>query len=103
MLTNHKLRAQIEKYLLPEFASLASDIIYIPLGPKVEEAFEFAVGEGLIKQKQILGGLPHPSGANAERIAYFLNEKPEEQLSAKTNPKKIDEARKKILTKVACI
>ncbi|CAB3804771.1 hypothetical protein [Pararobbsia alpina] len=30
---------------------------------------------GLIPAGRILHGLPHPSGANAERIAYFLGRK----------------------------
>ncbi|WP_303045736.1 hypothetical protein [Turicimonas muris] len=38
----------------------------------------------------MLPQIPHPSGANAERIAYFLGKKKKEDLSAKTNPDKID-------------
>ena len=37
--------------------------------------------------------MPHPSGANAERISYFLGRKPRERLSAKTDPHKLDGAR----------
>lgn len=46
---------------------------------------------------RILDGLPHPSGANAERISYFLGKKAREVLSHKTNPKKIDDGRRRAL------
>ena len=42
--------------------------------------------QGVIQRNQILAGMPHPSGANAERIAFFLGEKAKKDLSAKTNP-----------------
>ena len=35
--------------------------------------------------------MPHPSGANAERIAYFLGRKSREALCAKTDPAKLDQ------------
>lgn len=103
MISNHLLRSQLENYLLPELAQLGSTPFIVPLGPKVEEAMNFAVKAGVISQEQVLGGLPHPSGANAERIAYFLGEKPADKLSAKTNPVKIDLAKEKVMAKVACI
>ncbi len=34
-------------------------------------------------RKNLLPQIPHPSGANAERIAYFLGKKKKEDLSAK--------------------
>ena len=103
MVANSLLRKQLEKYLLPELALLSSSAILVPLGPKVEEALSFAATASAINQEQVLGGLPHPSGANAERIAYFLGEKPADKLSAKTNPLKIDIAKKELMAKVACI
>jgi hypothetical protein len=45
--------------------------------------------------------LPHPSGANAERIAYFLGNKARESLSIKTNPDLLDQAKVKILEKLS--
>lgn len=103
MVSNPLLRKQLEQYLLPELAQLQSSTLIIPLGPKVEEALSFATKSGAISQAQVLGGLPHPSGANAERIAYFLGEKPANKLSAKTNPEKIDASKEKVMAKVACI
>lgn len=103
MVSNPLLRRQLEQYLLPELALLNSSTLIVPLGPKVEEALSFAAKAGFINQEQVLGGLPHPSGANAERIAYFLGEKHANKLSAKTNPEKIDAAKEKLMAKVACI
>ncbi|MDA0149793.1 hypothetical protein [Vibrio sp. LaRot3] len=101
MLSNPVLRNQLETHLLTEFENFADDTIYVPLGPKVEEALQFCVQSGVIKSNQVLSGLPHPSGANAERIAYFLNEKPKEALSIKTNPEKIDTATEALLRQVS--
>jgi len=46
--------------------------LFKPLGPKVAQVFEMLIKQGVLDSNQILFGLPHPSGANAERIAYFL-------------------------------
>ncbi len=94
------LRKQVEKYLLPELSSFNSSTLIIPLGSKVEEVLNFAVDYGAINDNQILSGLPHPSGANSERISYFLGEKSATQLSNKTNPLKIDLAREQLMAKV---
>ena len=101
MVSNPLLRKQVENYLFPELACLGERVIYVPLGPKVEEALNLCARQGVIRQEQILSGLPHPSGANAERISYFLNEKAREDLSVKTNPEKIDVAKTALLAQVA--
>jgi len=103
MVSKPILRKQLDRYFLPELAQLSSSSLIVPLGPKVEEALSLAVKAGSVSQGQVLGGLPHPSGANAERVAYFLGEKPAEKLSTKTNPIKIDIAKERVLAKVACI
>ena len=77
--------------------------VFIPLGDKVAEALHFVADQGLLDRNRILDGLPHPSGANAERIAYFLGRKPREELSAKTDPVKLDRARESILAQVAAL
>jgi len=41
----------------------------------------------------VLFGMPHASGADAERIKYFVGEKPKDQLSVKVNPEIIDKGR----------
>jgi len=45
--------------------------------------------------------LPHPSGANAERIAYFIGGKPRARLSVKVDPDKLDAAREQALRAIA--
>jgi hypothetical protein len=47
--------------------------------------------------------LAHPSGANAERIHYFLGKKPASLLSAKTNPGKLDNVRFQLQAAVALL
>lgn len=74
--------------------------LFVPLGPKVGEALAYlAPGIG-IGPEQILTGLPHPSGASGERIAYFLGRKPRERLSAKTNAARLDAARSELVAKI---
>ena len=58
---------------------------------------------GYLKPEQILQGLPHPSGANAERIQYFLGLKSADTLSNKPNPVQIDTAKAALLTQLSHI
>lgn len=74
--------------------------VYVPLGDKVTEALYFLADRGILNRQQILDGLPHPSGANAERIAYFLGKKERSALSVKTNADKLDQMKSAILEKV---
>ena len=103
MVSKPILLRQLENYLLPELKQLNASTLIVPLGPKVEEALSLTMKFGVVSQEQVLGRLPHPSGANAERIAYFLGERAADKLSAKTNPIKIDAAKEKVMAKVACI
>jgi len=50
-----------------------------------------------------LHGLPHPSGANAERINFFLGKKEKEHLSSRTNGDKITRAKEELLEKVSSL
>ncbi len=103
MLRNRGMRQQIDNYLTLEVQALGQDCLYVPLGPKVTEVFDYLASEGLISESQILAGLPHPSGANAERISYFLGNKSRESLSAKTNPILMDRARETLVQKVEAL
>jgi hypothetical protein len=76
------------------------DALYVPLGPKVSEALEWAAPRAGIQEAQVLSGLPHPSGASGERIAYFLGRKPKERLSVKTNAARLDAARDGLEAKI---
>jgi hypothetical protein len=62
---------------------------------------ELLVSKGLVDERNVLTGMPHPSGANAERIAYFLGTKRREYLSIKTNADLIDASKVALVTKVS--
>lgn len=92
-MTRHPvLREHLLKHFGEDARSL-SRAVFVPLGDKVSEALHFVADRGLIERSRILDGLPHPSGANAERIAYFLRRKQRSALSKKTDPDKLDRAR----------
>ena len=94
------LRAQVLRYFAQEAARLP-DALYIPMGASVAEGLDWLASEGVIRPDRILHGLPHPSGANAERVAYFLGRKTRETLSAKTNADQLDAARGRLLAQMA--
>jgi hypothetical protein len=101
VLSRPSLRQQVDTHLAEEVRTLDAHCVYVPLGPKVAEVFGRLQNKGLLKPEQILAGLPHPSGANAERIRYFLGNKARAQLSTKTNADVLDEARAQLQNKVA--
>lgn len=84
-------------------AAQLKNAIFVPLGPKVSEALAWMTAEGAIDGSRVLDGMPHPSGANAERIAYFLGRKARNQLSTKTNADKLDKAVAGLMEKMAAI
>ncbi len=88
-LAHPMLREIIESHLVEEAKALPR-AIWIPLGQHAEAALLHLSRGGHLDRAKILAGLPHPSGANAERIAYFLGRKSREDLSAKTNAEKLD-------------
>ncbi len=94
------LRKQIEHYFAEE-ARLIPNAVFVPLGPAVSAGMRWLVAEGVLRSDQIMDGLPHPSGANAERIAYFLGRKAAQDLSPKTNPLVLDRARSGLRGQVA--
>jgi hypothetical protein len=81
---------------LAEDARRLSRPLWIPLGPKPARALRYLADRDLIDPIKILDGLPHPSGANAERIAYFLGRKERALLSTKTSAQAIEAARDKL-------
>ncbi|MEW9798011.1 hypothetical protein [Alteromonas sp. CYL-A6] len=95
------LKKMVDSYLLSECCELGRDTLYIPLGNGVEEVLNYLVTRGVIESNQILSHLPHPSGANAERIAYFLGKKERDALSMKTNPVSIDSSKAKLFTQLS--
>lgn len=96
------MRSWLETYTGAELASLR-DAVVVPLGPKVSAAMRHLSAVGMLDAGRVLDGLPHPSGANAERIACFLGTKPAELCSAKTNPGAIAEARDRLSRQVGLL
>jgi hypothetical protein len=96
------LREQVLRYFAHEAAQLP-DALYIPMGGSVAEGLDWLAREGVIRRERILHGLPHPSGANAERVAYFLGRKDRAALSSRTNPRQIDASRATLLAQMASL
>ena len=74
--------------------------IFIPLGPKVTEAVELVAEHLGFSTNRVLSGLPHPSGANAERIAFFLGRK-SANISLKVDADRLVAARASLGAKIA--
>lgn len=102
MTRHHLLRKHLAENFAKEIQMLKNAVL-VPLGPKVSEAMEFLAKEGIIDSSRILEGMPHPSGANAERIAYFLGKKEKSHLSVKTDAIKLDEAKSALIKKIAML
>lgn len=94
------LTDELNRWFAAECRALPTSL-YVPLGPTAMEGCERQVAAGILRRDQILAGMPHPSGANAERIAYFLGRKPRHLLSTKTRPESLDEGREQALRTVA--
>lgn len=99
MLETPLLRSMIDRCLVEEARTL-STAVWLPLGPQADRALQYLCGRGILDRRQLLQGLPHPSGANAERIAYFLGCKPRHLLSSRTNPDTLDTALGRLRAKV---
>lgn len=93
VLTSHPaLQAMLTSHLVPMLEAM-HDAVIVPLGPKPEAAIGWVAANYGVRPPLVLRGIPHPSGSNAERIAYFLGRKPRENLSSKTNPDRYDHAK----------
>jgi len=102
MVTHPLLRDQVLD-LFAEDIRLTPDAVLVPLGNRVAQALHWLASEGVIKRDRILDGLPHPSGANSERIAYFLGRKSRTALSPKTDPRRLDGSREEVIERVASL
>ncbi len=99
-LRNPDTEDMMDRYFGNEI-TLIPDALYIPLGPKVTTVLRHYIGTRQLDESQVLDGLPHPSGANAERISYFTGKKSAADCSIKTNTDKIDASKNKLLEKLA--
>jgi hypothetical protein len=86
-----------------EMAKAMPDAVFLPLGSAASEGVEWLTEQGYLSKKRVLHGLPHPSTANAERVAYFLGEKARANLSIKTSANNLDAARDSLLNAVAAL
>jgi hypothetical protein len=102
MLSVPLLQSQLESWFGSEMRSLRN-AIFVPLGGKVAQALESVARSAGISSDRILTGLPHPSGANAERIAFFLDRKDRAELSRKTEPNAILTARGELMAKLKAL
>lgn len=96
----------LRQLMLAQFLPMVRDLpdaVLIPLGPVPTKALSWLVHEGHVSGRRVLEGLPHPSGANGERIAYFLGRKSRSDLSPKTDASKLDAARAQLLAAVAAL
>lgn len=102
MLTTPLLQEQMLGYFGREVAPLA-DAVFVPMGPNVSLALDWLAARGVLDGTRILHGIPHPSGANAERVAYFLGRKDKATLSSRTNGARIDAERAALLERLATL
>jgi hypothetical protein len=70
--------------------------LWIPLGDQPAEVMLRLAEQGHVDRKRVLLGVPHPSGANAERVACFCGTKAPEDASAKTDGHKLVESRERL-------
>lgn len=89
------LRQMVLEHFVP-MAHALPEAVFVPLGPVPTRVLQWLVSQNHLNGRQLLLGLPHPSGANAERIHYFLGKKEATNLSAKTDPVKLDAARNQL-------
>jgi hypothetical protein len=101
--TKHPLlRAMVTEH----FANLCQQLpaaVFVPLGSVPTRTLAWLATQGSVSPTRVLVGLPHPSGANAERIKYFLGQKKRSSLSTKTDPDKLDQAKASLLRLVLAL
>lgn len=102
MLTHPLLQDQLLTYFAEDAAAL-KEAAWVPFGPKVGLALDWLAARGVLDGSRILHGLPHPSGLNAERIAYFLGRKENHTLSSRTNGARIDAERAALIARVQAL
>ena len=91
------LMERIETTLASELAQLDPACRILPLGGVAADACLHAAAKAGVDRDRILDGLPHPSGANGERIAIFLGRKPASAASSRTNAQSLIAARSRLL------
>lgn len=100
MISTPILRKHLMQWFRSEMAVLPN-AVFVPLGPKVAEAVEAVARHHGLSTARVLSGLPHPSGANAERIAFFLGRKKREEVSVKVDAGRLLACRASLESKIA--
>lgn len=99
-IASSRFLSSISDTLLREEATSLPNAIWIPLGKEPAAAVERLVSMRILEASKALDGLPHPSGANSERVSYFIGKKARSQLSSKTDPILLDGVRVKLARKL---
>lgn len=99
---NSILFEQIQEGFCNEI-SLAKDALLVPLGAAVDKAVQALCDRGFIDPNRVLFGIPHPSGGNRERTAYFLGRKKASDCSYKTNPVEMDRKKQILLNRISVL
>lgn len=100
-LAHPELERCVREGFFAELRQLSPTALFVPLGDRAGEALRLAVHEDRIAADRVLNGLVHPSGANAERIAYQLGRKPREYLSTQVDAARIDAASDHLRAQIA--
>lgn len=101
--TKHPLLRQMVLQHFGKMCAQLPNAVFIPLGPVPSKVLAWLGNQGVVAPARVMDGLPHPSGANAERIKYFLGLKPRAELSAKTDPNKLDAAKVAVVRAVEAL
>lgn len=99
--TKHSLLGEMIEQHFGKMCAQLPQAVFVPLGPVPSKVLAWLAAQGTVHPSRVLDGLPHPSGANAERIKYFLGQKPRSELSVKTDPVKLDAAKAALIESVA--
>lgn len=94
------LASMMKACLREEIKTLGPNALWLPLGRAAADALGRCREDGLLQPDQLLAGLPHPSGANRERILYFTGQKSRAALSRQTNPDMLDAARAELTERI---
>lgn len=99
--TKHPLLRELITQHFGKVCAQLPNAVFVPLGPVPSKVLAWLANQNAVDSNRVLAGLPHPSGANAERIKYFLGQKPRSELSPKTDPDKLDAAKAALVTAVS--
>jgi hypothetical protein len=98
-ITRAVLREQLTNWFEAELRQLPRALL-VPLGPKVADAVFWVADRIGFDRTRVLSGFPHPSGANGERIAFFLGLKQVDALSSQVDAASLTAAQATLAAKL---